>query len=163
MLRVYATPRNRHCHMHSERRSCYEIIFLSRLGFASILTPQPVVALAIRIVNGDSGNKVVVFTCGQVLTDLHRQRSVIAITQFDQIEVSLNIVIFRQVVTNPELYSWAQERRELGARGPALIEISRLLETQWEGQQAEGQCSEPGKTNVALLPQADEGGNGKTR
>ena len=77
--------------------------------------------------------------------------------------IAQNIVIFRQVVTNPELYSWAQERRELGARGPALIEISRLLETQWEGQQAEGQCSEPGKTNGAFLPQADEGGNGKTR
>src|SRR5437588_392285 len=58
----------------------HEIICLSRLGFASILTPQPVVALAIRTVNGDSGNKVVVFTCGQVLIDLHRQRSVIAIT-----------------------------------------------------------------------------------
>src|SRR5438128_8546244 len=77
--------------------------------------------------------------------------------------IAQNIEIFRQVVTNPELYSWAQERRELGARGPALVEILRLLETQWEGQQAEGQRSEPGKTNEALLPQADEGGNGKTR
>ena len=56
--------------------------------FTSMLTPHPEVALAIRIVNRDSGNKVVVFTCGQGLIDLHRQRSVIAITQFDQIEVS---------------------------------------------------------------------------
>src|SRR2546421_3200981 len=77
--------------------------------------------------------------------------------------IAQNIGIFRQVVTNPLLYSWAQKGRELGARGPALVEISRLLETRREGQQAEGQRSEPGKTNVALLPQADEGGNGKTR
>src|SRR5712691_2419967 len=75
--------------------------------------------------------------------------------------IAQNIEIFRQVVTNPLLYSWAQERRELGTRGPALVEISRLLGTQREGQQAEGQGSEPGKTNGALLPQADEGGNGK--
>ena len=77
--------------------------------------------------------------------------------------IAQNIEIFGQVVTNPLLYLWAQERRELSARGPALVEISRLLETQREGQQAEGQRSEPGKTNGALLPQADEGGNGKTR
>src|SRR5713226_6279873 len=75
--------------------------------------------------------------------------------------IAQNIIIFRQVVPHPLLYSWAQERRELGARGPALVEISRLLETQREGQQAEGQCSEPGKTNGGLLPQADEGSNGK--
>ncbi len=31
----------------------------------------------------------------------------------------LNIEIFRQIVTNPRLNPWAQERRELGARGPA--------------------------------------------
>src|SRR6266700_6137395 len=75
--------------------------------------------------------------------------------------IAQNIVIFRQVVTNPLVYSWAQECRELSARGPTLVEISRLLETQREGQQAEGQRSEPGKTNGALLQQADEGGNGK--
>src|SRR5439155_1281361 len=54
----------------------------------STLTPYPVVARAIRIVNRDSGNKVIVFTCDEYLSDLDRQRSVIAITQFDQIEVS---------------------------------------------------------------------------
>src|SRR6266699_3357317 len=75
--------------------------------------------------------------------------------------IAQNIVIFRHLVTNPLLYPWAQERREPGARGPVLVEISRLLETQREGQQAEGKRSEPGKTNGALLPQADEGGNGK--
>src|SRR6266566_155046 len=53
-----------------------------------ILTPHPVVAIAVRIVNRDSGNQVVVFTSYQALIDLHRQRSVIAITQFNQIEIS---------------------------------------------------------------------------
>src|SRR2546429_4160274 len=75
--------------------------------------------------------------------------------------IAQNIEVFRQVVTTPWLYSWAQERRELGAGGPALVESSRLLETQREDQQAEGHRSEPGKTNGALLPPADEGGNGK--
>src|SRR6266566_427520 len=75
--------------------------------------------------------------------------------------IAQHIVILCQVVTNPLLYSWAQERRELAAIGPALVEILRLLETQWEGKQAEGQRSEPGKTNRAFLPQADEGDNGK--
>src|SRR6266436_6495180 len=75
--------------------------------------------------------------------------------------IAQNIEIFRQVVTTPWLYSWAQERRELGAGGPVPVESSRLLKTQREGQQAEGHRGEPGKTNGALLPQADEGGNGK--
>src|SRR6266487_1095158 len=75
--------------------------------------------------------------------------------------VAQNIIIFCQVVTNPLVYSWAQERRKLGARGPALVEISRLLETQREGEQAEGQHNGPGKANGTLLPQAYERGNGK--
>src|SRR5207302_8029367 len=69
--------------------------------------------------------------------------------------------IFRQIVTNPWLYSRAQERRELAARGPARVKISRLLETKRRDEQAEGQSSEPGKTNGAFPPQANEGGNGK--
>src|SRR5436190_12215741 len=136
----------------------------------STLTPYPVVTRAIRIVNRDSSYKVIVFTCDEYLSDLDRHRSVIAITQFDQIEVSFlnrgcvgsfsrkimlliirideivqttplpevrlilqvvaqNIIIFRQVATSARLYPWAQKRRELGARGPALVEILRLLES----------------------------------
>src|SRR3981081_602388 len=60
----------------------------SRIGNTSMLTPYPEVAIAVRIVKRDSGNQVVVLTGNQALTDLYRQRSVIAITQFNQIEVS---------------------------------------------------------------------------
>src|SRR5258706_8417001 len=75
--------------------------------------------------------------------------------------IAQNFEIFRQVVTTPWLDSWAQERRELGAGGPALVESSRLLETQREDQQAEGHRGEPGKTKSILLPPAGEKGNGK--
>src|SRR6266566_2184952 len=75
--------------------------------------------------------------------------------------IAQNFEIFRQVVTTPWLYPWAQERRELGAGGPALVENSRLLEAQREDQQAEGHRSEPGKTKSILLPPAGEKGHGK--
>src|SRR6266487_5379297 len=76
--------------------------------------------------------------------------------------IAQDIEIFRQVVSGPWLYFWAQKRRELGAGRPTLVKCSCLLETKREGHQAEGQHGEPGKANEAILPQADEGGNGNT-
>jgi len=86
-----------------------------RLGFASILSPQPVVALAIRIVKRDSGKIILLFI---------RVDEIVQATPLPEVRLILQVIaqhigIFRQVVTNPSLYSWAQERREMSARGPA--------------------------------------------